>query len=141
MTLEEIKYLIQQFKNRTLPKEDWTHEAHLIVALWFVKNHTISAATCLIRAGIISYNVAVGTPNTATRGYHETITLFWIWLVDEFISKHPALEMDQLVATFLQSKYAHQATLFEYYTKELLFSVEARANWVAPDLKKLEIIY
>jgi len=140
MRLKEIKHLVQQFQNRTLPKEDWTHEAHLIMALWFVKNHTVSEATCLIRAGIISYNVAVGTPNTSTKGYHETITLFWIWLIDAFIKQNKELEMAELVERFLGSKYAQKDIFFAYYTKELLFSVEARANWIVPDLKALLLL-
>ncbi len=137
MTLEKITHLIEQFQNRTLPKEAWTHEAHLIVALWFVKNYTKSEAICLIRAGIISYNVAVGTPNTPSQGYHETITLFWIWLIGAFISKHSNLEIEELVERFLGSKYAHRDIFFEYYTKKLLFSVTARANWVGADLREL----
>lgn len=137
MDLKEIEKLIQQFQNRTLPKEVWTHEAHLIVALWFVKKYPKSEATCLIRAGIISYNVAVGTPNTATSGYHETITLFWIWLIGEYISNHPTLDIEVLVSSFLQSKYAQKDIFFKYYSKELLFSVEARANWLKPDLRSL----
>lgn len=139
MTIAKIDYLLEQFQNRTLPIAEWTHEVHLIVALWFVKKHTVSEATCLIRAGIISYNVTVGTLNSPTRGYHETITLFWIQLIDEFVQQNNALETEALAEYFLASKYAQQAILFEYYTKELLFSTAARANWVAPNLKGLAL--
>jgi hypothetical protein len=34
-----------------------------------------------IRRGIIAYNAAVGTPNSDTRGYHETITAFYVWAI------------------------------------------------------------
>lgn len=137
MTEAEIYSLVQQFEKCTLPKEEWTHEAHLIVALYYVKNHTKSAATCLIRAGIIAYNVASDTPNTPTRGYHETITLFWIWLIGKFINQNKNLKIEGLVKVFLASKYAQKDTFFEYYSANLLFSVEARANWTPPDLSPL----
>ena len=61
-----------------LTKGGWTHEAHLLVALWHLHNHAVDEATCLLRARIISYNVAVGTENSSASGYHETMTLFWI---------------------------------------------------------------
>lgn len=85
MQIEKIKALVTQFQDRTLPKEAWTHEAHLIVALWYVQNYSKAEATCLLRAGIINYNVSVGTVNTPTGGYHETITLFWIGVIYDFL--------------------------------------------------------
>ena len=140
MDTEKIRHLIQQFQNRTLPKEDWTHEAHLIVAIWFVKNYTLAEATCYIRAGIIAYNVAVDTPNTSTSGYHETITLFWIRLIEIYIQQHQHLEIEALTDQFLASKYAQKNIFFEYYTKNLLFSTEARGIWHMPDLRPISLL-
>jgi len=139
MRIEKIEELVTQFKDRTLPKEKWTHEVHLIVALWHIKYYLKAEATCLLRAGIINYNAAVGTANTATGGYHETITLFWIWLIGAFVEKHKGLKMNELVNEFLASAYANRDVFYAYYSKEVLFSVEARANWVAPDLQQLSL--
>jgi hypothetical protein len=137
MSEASIKKLIQQFESRTLAIEAWTHEAHLIVAIWYLKNHTKAEATCYLRSGIISYNVAVGTINSPNSGYHESITLFWIHLIDAYIKAHKSLTISELTSEFLDSKYASKTIFFEYYSKDLLFSTEARANWVAPDLKPL----
>jgi len=139
MQVEKIETLVQQFQNRTLPKKAWTHEAHLAVAIWHLNRYAKAEATCLLRAGIINYNIAAGTENTATGGYHETITLFWIWIIYSFLIENKGLKINELISLFLASEYARKEILFKYYTKELLFSVEARANWVMPDLKVLRL--
>ena len=139
MQIEKIEVLVEQFQNSTLPKEAWTHEAHLIVAVWHLNKYAKAEATCLLRAGIIHYNAAVGTKNTPTGGYHETITLFWIWLINEYIENNKGLKTNELVAVFLESTYAKKDVFLKYYSKELLFSVDARANWTEPDLSRLSI--
>jgi len=142
MKVRAIKELLFQFENRTLPIEKWTHEAHLIIALCYIKKYKKEEAICYLRSGIISYNVAVGTKNTPTSGYHETITLFWVELISTFIQKHQQLKLEELIEVFLASKYASKTIFLEYYTKEKLFSVAARANWLAPNkVSSLEKLY
>jgi hypothetical protein len=34
--LSELETLVQDFQNKTLSQEKWTHFAHLSVGLWFV---------------------------------------------------------------------------------------------------------
>ena len=135
MNNEQIQVLVAQFEQRGLPKEAWTHEAHLITAIWYLHNYSKEEAICYIRSGIISYNIAVGTANTPTSGYHETITLFWIALIHEFIQDYPNASLDELVRAFLQSKFSSKSILLDFYSSDLLFSSKARAFWIAPDLK------
>ena len=137
--MEEIESTLQQFRDRTLPKEAWTHQAHLVVALWHIRHYSKAEATCLLRAGIINYNVAIGTKNTASSGYHETITLFWIWLISAYVDKYKYLKINELVSKFLASTYAERDVFFKFYSKKVLFSVDARANWVEPDLQPLKV--
>src|SRR5262245_42760880 len=56
--------LVNGFRERTLPKEQWTHEAHLVTALWYHVNHSPEESICYLRSGIISYNLSVGGQNT-----------------------------------------------------------------------------
>ena len=139
MSIKKIEHLVQQFQNKTLPKAAWTHEAHLIVAVWYLYHFSKAEATGLLRAGIINYNVAVGTENTATGGYHETITLFWIWLISAYVDKYKHLKINELVSKFLASTYAERDVFFKFYSKKVLFSVDARANWIEPDLQPLKV--
>ena len=102
----EIETLVAQFQNQTLPVAAWTHEAHLTVAVWYLTHYNLAEATCLLRSGIITYNNAVGTPNNATRGYHETLTLLWIRIVYYFIVTKKCNDVVDSCNDFLRSEYA-----------------------------------
>ena len=136
-TATAIQELVDEFRDRTLPAEKWTHEAHLTTAVWFLANHPKNEAICYLRSGIISYNVSVGGQNTPTGGYHETITLFWIEIIDRFVREHPDLKLPELCNAFLSSDFASKDLPMRYYSRELLFSTRARAVWVEPDLEEL----
>jgi len=86
-TLGEIEYLIQAFENCTLPHSRWTHHAHLIVALWYLTHYSYQEATHLIRNGIQRYNRAIGFKMTKDGSYHETMMLFWVQIVYQYLMK------------------------------------------------------
>jgi hypothetical protein len=135
----EIENFIVAFETLRLPKPKWTHQAHLIVALWYNLRHGADEALGIVRQAIRRYNEAVGTENTARSGYHETITVFYMWAVRKHIeSAGPRASIVELANQLLGGKIAAKSFPFEYYSHDLLLSVEARAAWVAPDLKALE---
>jgi hypothetical protein len=129
-----IMEVVLGFRNLTLPKEQWTHEAHLVTAVWFHLHHTPLEAICYLRSGIISYNEAKGGKNTHTDGYHETLTLFWCNTVHQFVATHRDLPLVELCQAFLTSDQAARDYPMKFYSHERLFSLEARAIWVEPDL-------
>lgn len=135
-TITQIEAIVAQFQDRSLPKEQWTHETHLIVCCWYLLHYSLDESTCLLRAGIISYNVAVGVENTINRGYHESITLFWIHIIAAFLKKQTG-DVATKINYFLKSNKADKDLLFIYYSRELLLTTKGRATWIAPDLKPL----
>ncbi|BAZ15017.1 hypothetical protein NIES4071_68870 [Calothrix sp. NIES-4071] len=134
-SLSEIENLVAAFNNCTLARSEWTHAAHLTVALWYLKNYELQEATKRIRRGIQKYNAAIGIQITLNSGYHETITLFWIQVVESFLfsveAKSILQQANELVCTFDPN------FPLQYYSRDLLMSWKARANWVEPDLKSL----
>ena len=74
------------FCSRTLPKAQWTHEAHLRVGLWHLLNHSAEEALRLMRQRIKTYNLATGGQNTDDAGYHETITRFFLRRIEHFLT-------------------------------------------------------
>jgi hypothetical protein len=137
-SLVEISDLVEAFEAGILPRERWTHHAHLIVALWYLVNFPKEEATAKARCGIRAYNQACGVDNTLTSGYHETLTCFWMWAVASFLGENSAmLPIHELATALLTSSYADRNLPFIYYSKPHLLSVEARMNWVEPDLKAL----
>lgn len=135
----EIENLISAFETCTLPKRKWTHQAHLIVALWHNLRYDADEALSLVRERITRYNESVGTANTETNGYHETITVFYMWAVRRFLAgADPNASIVEVANALISSKGAEKNFPFEYYSRELLLSSEARQRFVEPDLKKLE---
>ncbi len=136
---QEIRDLVEKFHARTLPVTRWTHQAHLTVGLWFVTNRPAERVLDELRQGISLYNEAVGTANTDSDGYHETITAFYAWAIRKFVSETasgtPLLDMAN---GLLVSRYAASSFPFEFYSRDRLLSVTARRGWVDPDLAPLD---
>ena len=126
------------FEAAALSKLEWTHVAHLTMGAWHVARFGPEQALARLRAGIRALNDAHGTINSDTSGYHETITRAYVRLIAAFLSARPAgEEIDASVAALLASPLAARDALMRHYTRERLFSVAARRDWVEPDLLPL----
>lgn len=134
----ELAELGLQVLDGTLPKALWTHRAHLAVALW-----VIGARPDLVPARdmpdiIRAYNVASGTANTDTGGYHETITLASLQAVAAFLSRRPqGMPLYAACNALFISPLGDPQWLLAHWTRDVLFSVAARRHWVEPDLQPL----
>jgi hypothetical protein len=72
-TDQAVAALAAGLLDRSLPKDQWTHAAHLVATLHLVRTRDAGLERDL--PGIIrAYNVAVGGVNDDHNGYHETIT-------------------------------------------------------------------
>ncbi len=125
--------IILQFQNQSLPKEEWTHEVHLVVALWHLLEYKeVYSTLCHLRSGIILHNHSVGTQNTDSSGYHETTTVFWVKKIKEFIDNETTRDFNTLVEKLLKdTPFTQKEYILQSYTKEVLKSVEARCFYVA----------
>ncbi|CAN1546217.1 hypothetical protein MCERE19_01958 [Spirosomataceae bacterium] len=137
--MKNLEKLVRDFNSTTLPKAQWTHEAHLIVAIWYCKTYDLPKALYFLRYHIKTYNISVSTPNSETQGYHETLTRFWLLIAANFIKLNETKTFEETAEAFVNSDWAGQNLAFDYYSKETLFSVEARKDWVGPNLEKLPI--
>ena len=134
-SVNQINDLIQRFENGTLPRCDWTHHAHLIVALWYLIHYSQDKAIHYIRNGIQRYNQAIGIKTTKDSGYHETLTLFWVKIVHYYLAtKGTDCSMVDLANGLIECCGNPNLPL-DYYSSDRLMSWEARLNWVEPDLE------
>jgi len=138
ITSAEIETLVEQFQKRTLPDKEWTHEAHLVVACWTLMKYPKDEATHYLRTSIISYHSILGGAHTLSRGYHETITLFWVEVIHQFLNTIEG-DVATKINAFMNSDWASKDVFFKYYTENVLFSVKARARYVAPDIQPIKI--
>lgn len=120
--------VLKQFLDRTLPFAQWTHEAHLSVCHQVLATVGTDEAIDVLRPAIRMYNDHVGTPNTASSGYHETLTRYYVGAV-----AHVAGDLD---AVLVAAETSRQAPL-RYWTRDRLFSPKARQIWLGPDLEPL----
>ncbi len=132
---EDLHSLIKRFEAQQLPKAEWTHEAHLAVAIWYLSNYNFDEALKLMRTNITNHNASVGTPNTDDEGYHETITRFWLIVTEQFLLDKNKTDVTSNLNKFIASQQGLSSYPFVYYNSDTLFSVEARRQWVEPDLK------
>lgn len=139
-TAEQLAELVARFRARKLPVDEWTHAAHLAVGAWHVREHGPESTLRRLRAGIRRLNESHGTPNTDTRGYHETVTRAYVALLAEFLAKRPRREPpDASVRALLASPLAAKGALFEIWSRDVLLSPRARRRWVPPDLRPLSL--
>jgi hypothetical protein len=133
----EVERVVAGFRDGTLPQGEWTHRAHLTVALWYATNHPPAEALDLVRAGILRLNAAHGVPTTPTRGYHETITRFYMHVVTHHLHEHdPGADWAERANRLVEHLGARDLPL-RHYSAARLKSAEARAGWVEPDLRPL----
>ena len=135
MKTTEISHIYESFKTLTLPKEEWTHEAHLVTALSLLNDHGLKKAEALMPDMIREYNTSQGGVNSSTDGYHHTITIFYLRVIEKFRMKNKRLNFENLAAQLLGSEIAEPYYTLNFFSKELLFTPKARLGLVQPDLK------
>jgi len=120
---------------RTLPRAEWTHEAHLAATTYLLLKRPDVDLDRQLPDIIRRYNESVGGVNSDSEGYHETITRVFLRGVRLFLAEaDPKEPLFELVNELLLSPMGRRDWPLRYYSPRLLFSVEARRNWVPPDL-------
>ncbi|CAA9499068.1 MAG: hypothetical protein AVDCRST_MAG44-645 [uncultured Sphingomonas sp.] len=123
---------------RTLPRAEWTHEAHLAVTVWLVLERPAIDLDADLPGIIRGYNESVGGVNDDTQGYHDTITRVFLHGVRRFLATRDSRQSLQLlVHALLLSPTGRRDWPLRFYSPERLFSVEARRSFVTPDLAPL----
>jgi hypothetical protein len=137
---QDIDGLAAGFVACTLPREAWTHAAHLTVGMWHVDRYGAEEALSRLRVGIRRLNESHGTPNSDTGGYHETITHAYVQLLSQYYASCPAeMSLGERVTRLLRSPLADRDALHAFYSRETLTSVDARSRWVEPDIAPLHL--
>ena len=134
----EIDHLGERFLARILPREEWTHEAHLATTIWLLLRRPDIDVDGELPNLIRRYNESVGGVNSDSEGYHETITRVFLHGVRLFLSEADASEpLQELANDLLLSPMGRRDWPLRFYSRERLLSVEARRAFVPPDLAVL----
>jgi hypothetical protein len=129
---DEIREVVRSFEDATISRDAWKHAEHLTVALHYLTLHDIDTATEKMRSGIFNLLGAFGVDLSKEMPYHETLTIFWMRTVADFnASKNGASLLEK--ANELTANFDKDYPL-RFYSREFLFSDEARAGFVEGDL-------
>lgn len=134
--MSDDEVFIHQFENCTFPFNQWHHRAHVKLAYLYAVRFGRDLAAQKLRDGIRAYNAANNVQDLPTSGYHETMTMAWLYVIhatiqvygqkataDEFFEFHPQLGQKKILRLF--------------YSPALFMSPEAKRQFVEPDLTPL----
>ncbi|MCW5647099.1 MAG: hypothetical protein KIT23_07740, partial [Sphingopyxis sp.] len=110
----------------TLPREAWTHEAHLGACLWLLVERPDIDVDAEIGTIIRRFNESAGGVNDDTQGYHDSITRAYVAGVRWFLSETSEMGLTGRVNALLLSDVGRRDWPLRFYSRELLFSVAAR---------------
>ena len=134
----EIAHLGEGLLACTLARAEWTHEAHLAATTYLLLKRPDVDLGARLPGIIRSFNASVGGVNSDTEGYHETITRVFLHGVRLFLAEADLAEpLHALVNELLLSPMGRRDWPLRFYSRERLFSVEARRGFVPPDLAAL----
>ena len=132
-SVNEILTVVSGFENGTIPRESWGHAEHLTVALFYLSEYDYETALLKMRNGIFDLLRAFEVDLSKEMPYHETLTVFWMRKIADFLilkNDCSIVEICNELVENLDKNYP-----LRFYSRELLFSDEARARFVEADLK------
>ena len=119
---------------RTLPRADWTHEAHVAATIYLLTHRPDIDLDADLPDIIRNYNESVGGVNSDSEGYHETMTRVFLHGARLFVAEADEAEpLHELVNELLLSPMGKRDWPLQFYSPERLFSVEARQAFIPPD--------
>ena len=133
----EIADVISAFEAATISRDDWKHAEHLTLALHYLNLYDLDAATEKMRSGIFNLLRAFEVDLAKEMPYHETMTIFWMRTVSAFNSANrdsTFLERANEVVDRFDKEYP-----LRFYSRELLFSDKARAEFVEADIAPFDL--
>jgi hypothetical protein len=120
---------------RNLPREEWTHEAHLAATTYLLLKHSEIDLDAELPGLIRRYNESVGGVNSDSEGYHDTITRVFLRGVRLFLREaDPGSPVHKLVNDLLLSPMGRRDWPLRFYSRDRLLSVAARRAFVPPDI-------
>ncbi len=129
-----VRHLGEGLVACTLRREERTHEAHLAATLYLLTERPDIDVDAQIGSLIRRFNESVGGVNDDSQGYHDTITHCFVAGVRQFLGEwQRGAGLAERVNALLVSPMGHRDWPLHFYSRDRLFSVEARRGFVAPD--------
>ncbi len=119
-----------EFETCSFPPAQFNHRAHIRLAYVYLSEHDADTALQLMRGALLAFIKHHGIDVSK---YHETMTRAWILAVQHFMENTPDSESSEV---FIEKnpRMLDPKIMMTHYSAEVLFSDEARARFVEPNL-------
>jgi hypothetical protein len=125
----EVAELVQAFEDATIPAADFTHVAHIAVALSYLAEFPQDQALARMRDKTRNF----AARHHADGLYHETLTTFWMRLLDHLGTAYKVdLPLWQRI-NIIVLRWGHRWPVEAHYSRALITSKAARESWIPPD--------
>ena len=124
----EVRELVRAFEDATIPPSQFHHCAHIAVALTYLSGAPLDDATVRMRETLQRF-----TQHHGVNVYHETVTRFWMKLLDHLATTHyrdmPLWRRINLIV----ERWALTDPVAAHYSRDVISSRAARESWIDPD--------
>ena len=124
--------LLVGFESAEILPGEWTHRAHVRAGYCYCSRFPFADAIRKTRAGLQNLNQKFGTPNLPRRGYHETITIAYLTIINCLIARD-GVAVDSLAFCNRYPKLLQKDLLLDFYSPETLWHPLAKVSFVEPD--------
>jgi hypothetical protein len=131
----EIRRIVKGFEDATIGRDEWKHAEHMIVGLYYLHNSPLEEASQKMRTGILNLlSTGFKVDLSKEMPYHETITIFWMKTLEKVTNSNPDLSLEEKANKVLE--LFDKEYPLKFYSRDMLFSDEARRSYVGPDLNQ-----
>ena len=125
----EVEALVRAFEDASIPASEFTHAAHIAVALSYLNSFPPEQALERMREKIRAFAAHHGVENL----YHETVTTFWMRLLEHLAGTSEVdLPLWRRINLIVED-WTKRRPVEAHYSTEVIKSQEARDTWVPPD--------
>lgn len=117
------------FEACTIAPSEFNHQAHVRLAYVYLTEGDADSAIQKMRGALLNFLQHNGIPRSK---FHETLTRAWVLAVQHFMNRSASTSAADFIAKnpeLLDSKI-----MLTHYSASVLFSADARACFVEPDL-------
>jgi hypothetical protein len=124
------------FETHLVSPSQFNHEAHVRLAYVYLVEDDVETAVDRMRQALMNFLEHNNVPRSK---YHETLTRAWVLAVRHFMNRSgprdSAAEFVEANPELLDSKI-----MLTHYSAEVLFSAEARASFIEPDMDPIPFV-
>jgi hypothetical protein len=125
---EEVRELVRAFEEATIPPSQFHHCAHIAVALTYLSESPLNDATLRMRETLRRF-----TQHHGVNVYHETVTRFWMKLLDHLATTHYCEMPLWRRINLIVERWTVTDPVAAHYSRDVIKSRAARESWIDPD--------